>query len=237
MIWATRSSLLTVLKRLPNPATSPNRSSCSCTTHFPRAGVIVNTAPSSSGADILEISNRVCELVAFGLAESSDDEHAVGIGRQNRGIRDRQQRGRIHDDIVEAPHAIRSGPSVAANDPSSSLGFGGTAPEVRTVNPGKRVFCSTSSRDARPLSTVLNPTDPTKSRYLSNLGRRISPSTSTTLCSASANASAMFIAVVDLPSPGIELVTTITRGGLSTSRNCKLVRKFAKCFSNCRADR
>ena len=33
---------------------------------------------------------------------------------------------------------------MAANDPSSSLGFGGTAPEVRTVNPGKRVFCSTS---------------------------------------------------------------------------------------------
>ncbi len=57
-------------------------------------------------------------------------------------------------------------------------------------------------------------------------GRRISPSTSTTLCSASANANAMFIAVVDLPSFGIELVTTITRGGLSTARNCKLVRSL-----------
>ena len=97
---------------------------------------------------------------------------------------------------------------------------------MRTVSPGKCVFCSTSERDAPPLSTVLNPTGPTKLRYLPNMGRRISPSTSTTLCSASAKASAMLIAVVDLPSFGIELVTTITRGGLSTARNCKLVRSL-----------
>ena len=36
----------------------------------------------------------------------------------------------------------------------------------------------------------------------------------------------MLIAVVVLPSFGIELVTTITRGGLSTARNCKFVRSL-----------
>ena len=37
----------------------------------------------------------------------------------------------------------------------------------------------------------------------------------------------MLIAV-DLPSCGDELVTTITRGGLSTARNCRFVRSFLK---------
>ena len=80
--------------------------------------------------------------------------------------------------------------------------------------------------EAPPLRTELNPTVPTTSRYFANMGRRMSPSTSTTLCSASANANAMLIAVVDLPSLGSELPTTITRGGLSTARNCRFVRSF-----------
>jgi hypothetical protein len=56
-----------------------------------------------SGSDICDVFNGVCELLAFGLRELSDDEHAVGVGRQNRGVGDCQQRGRIHDHIVEAP--------------------------------------------------------------------------------------------------------------------------------------
>ena len=117
---------------------------------------------------------------------------------------------------------------MAVWDPSSSLGFGGTAPDVRTVSPGNRVFCRASDRDAPPLSTVLNPTVPTRSRYLCSVGRRRSPSISTTLCSASARASAMLIAVVDLPSLGTELVSTMIRGGSSTARNCRFVRSFRK---------
>jgi hypothetical protein len=56
-----------------------------------------------SCSDIFEIPDSVCELIAFGFAESSDHKHAVGFGGQNRGVGGRQQRGRIDDHIVEGP--------------------------------------------------------------------------------------------------------------------------------------
>ena len=77
---------------------------CSCTTNSARGRHREYRAEEWS-ADIFESSNRVCELVTFGLSESCHDEHAVGIGRQDRCVRDCEQRGRIHDDIVEIrPH-------------------------------------------------------------------------------------------------------------------------------------
>ena len=61
--------------------------------------------PMPAPADIFEMSNRMCQLLTFGLPESRHDKRAIGIGRQNRGVGDRKQRCRIHDDIVEIrPH-------------------------------------------------------------------------------------------------------------------------------------
>ena len=56
---------------------------------------------------------------------------------------------------------------------------------------------------------------------------------STTRRSDIDSAAARFIATVDLPSPGSGLVTTITRGGLSMSMNCRLVRSLRNDSAEC----
>ncbi len=111
-----------------------------------------------------------------------------------------------------------------ASEPSSSDGLGGRGPEASTSTPGNLVGCRTSSTSACPDSTVDSPTDPIRPRYFETRGRRRSPSTRTTRCPASASTRARLTAVVVLPSPGTAEVTTRTRGGESTSRNCRLVR-------------
>ena len=103
---------------------------------------------------------------------------------------------------------------------------------MRTVSCGNFVSCSTSSSDAPPLSTLLNPTDPTRSRYVANRGRRKSPSTRTALRPASASANARLIAVVVLPSLGCAFTTTISRGGSSTARNSRFVRSIQKSLGS-----
>ena len=47
------------------------------------------------------------------------------------------------------------------------------------------------------------------------------------------SAAARFAATVDLPSPGSGLVTTMTRGGLSMSMNCRLVRSLRNASPEC----
>ena len=82
------------------------------------------------------------------------------------------------------------------------------------------------------LSTVLNPTDPTRSRYLSSMGRRMSPSTSTTLCSASASANAMLIAVVDLALVRHRTGDDDHARRIVDREELQVGPKFAECFSN-----
>ena len=59
-------------------------------------------------------------------------------------------------------------------------------------------------------------------------GRRRSASTRQVETPASASESARFAAVLVLPSPGTELVTTMIRGGSSTCENCRLARSLRK---------
>src|ERR1700722_6032261 len=59
-----------------------------------------------SSPNMREVVNCVCELLAFGPSEFGDDEHAIGFGCQNRGVGDGQQRGRIHDYVIEAPTQV-----------------------------------------------------------------------------------------------------------------------------------
>ena len=56
---------------------------------------------------------------------------------------------------------------------------------------------------------------------------------STTRRSDIDSAAARLTAMVDLPSPGSRLVTTMTRGGLSMSMNCRLVRSLRNASAEC----
>ena len=112
------------------------------------------------------------------------------------------------------------------SEPSTSLGFGGTLPAAST----SRLFdfgvrCSTSASAARPASTSLRPAPPGSPIVFATIERRRSPSTRTTVVPAAASVRARLHAIVDLPSPGSGLVTTIVFGGWSTSMNWRLVRR------------
>ena len=69
--------------------TSPlcRRNSYRCKTHFPGWSHGEYSADYRC-PDVFEVYYGVRELVAFGFAEPSNDENAVGIGGQNRGIGD-----------------------------------------------------------------------------------------------------------------------------------------------------
>lgn len=112
-----------------------------------------------------------------------------------------------------------------ACDPSSSLGFGGMRPEPSTERFGKAPQgWSTSVSSAVPVSTSVTPTPGTRLKTSTSVGRRRSPSTTTTFSPAAAMVTARLAVTVDLPSACIELVTTMIRGGWSTSRKLRLVR-------------
>lgn len=97
---------------------------------------------------------------------------------------------------------------------------------------------TTSCRFARPMSTVVKPTEPSMFRYLATVERRRSASISgATLSPPSAIVLAKLIDVVDLPSPAIDDVTTkeLFWVPLATSRKRRLVRslRYASARSEC----
>jgi len=110
--------------------------------------------------------------------------------------------------------------------PSSSAGFGGSGPAAKTSSPLTPHGCRTSLNCASPIRTVVRPTPPSTFRYLATFGRRRSASISSTRSPPAASVEAVLIAVVVLPSPGIEDVTTIERLPWSSPRNCRLVRRL-----------
>ena len=63
-----------------------------------------------------------------------DDQRAVGLGGEQRGVGDRQQRRRVDDDHVELTAQVVQQLSIAS-DWSSSDGFGGSGPQVSTFSP------------------------------------------------------------------------------------------------------
>ena len=111
-------------------------------------------------------------------------------------------------------------------EPRSSDGFGGTGPDGSTVRVCRRHGTSTSSRPFWPASTFVRPAALSRPRYSHTRGLRRSASTSTTFDPVRARVSAMLQADVDLPSFGIEEVTTMVRGGLSTSAKRRFVRSM-----------
>ena len=72
----------------------------------------------------------------------------------------------------------------------------------------------------------MSPAPSTIARESATVGRRRSPSISVTGCPPIAMAAARFAAIVDLPSDCFGLVTTMMRGGLSTSMKARLVRSL-----------
>ena len=121
--------------------------------------------------------------------------------------------------MISIPLAVRSSitPRMAC-DPRISLGLGGRAPEVSTLRPSM-VGCDwrASASSRRPASTSVRPTVSSTPAADATVGRRRSASTRVTDCPEPAMAAARLAATVDLPSPCLGLVTTIARGGLSTS--------------------
>ncbi|SEG34962.1 hypothetical protein SAMN04488592_3474, partial [Microbacterium azadirachtae] len=126
--------------------------------------------------------------------------------------------------ITIASRAIDFNNSRIRADPNTSLGFGGTFPAVTTNNCPLPNRCATSAIVARPASTSEIPAPFGKPNTVSTIGRRRSPSINTTGCPLDANVTARFDEIVDFPSPGNGLVTTMIRGGLSTSMYCRFVR-------------
>ena len=107
--------------------------------------------------------------------------------------------------------------SCMRREPSSSEGFGGICPAGSRVSSGTVVGSATSSRLTEAASSWDRPTSPSTENCWAIIGRRRSASTSSVGWPARAMTRARFAATVDLPSPGAEEVTTIERGGLSTS--------------------
>ncbi len=86
---------------------------------------------------------------------------------------------------------------------------------------------------------LVSPTARSRPSRSATLGRRRSPSITSTLLPADASAIARLHRVVVLPPPGRELVTTMTLCGLSTSMNWRFVRSCRNasvrgdCGSSC----
>ena len=105
-----------------------------------------------------------------------------------------------------------------AFEPRSSLGLGGIAPDASTRRPGTSGWSwMTSSGVTRPTSTSVRPAPSTMANESATVGRRRSPSIRVTVWPPMAIAAARLAATVDLPSDCLGLVTTMTRGGWSTS--------------------
>ena len=105
-----------------------------------------------------------------------------------------------------------------ALEPRISLGLGGRVPEVSTRRSSiVACSCTASASSRRPVSTSVRPTVSSRSSMVAIRGRRRSASTRVTVWPERAIAAARLAATVDLPSPCLGLVTTIARGGLSTS--------------------
>ncbi len=118
----------------------------------------------------------------------------------------------------------RESSSTMALDWRSSAGLGGSRPAASTCSPDSAWVWMTSSRVLCPTRAVVSPTEPSRLSMVCTCGRRRSPSMRSTRCPALTIASAALTAVVDLPSPGTELVTTNALLVLSTSTKLRLVR-------------
>ena len=110
------------------------------------------------------------------------------------------------------------------SEPSSSLGFGGIAPDVSTCRLVSRQRWITSVTPAWPSSTVVRPAPPSMPSVRATDGLRRSPSISRTLPPVVAIAMARLTVVVVLPSPGIAEVTMKECRPVVTSTNIRLVR-------------
>ena len=88
------------------------------------------------------------------------------------------------------------------------------------------VSTSASSSGTAPESTWVRPTPLSMSKREATIGRRRSPSMSTTLPPRRASARASSADTVDLPSLGCGLVTTTECGEVSGSANIRLVRRW-----------
>ncbi len=113
---------------------------------------MLSTTPSGRPSDRLQPLHGGAELLAGGLPVAYDDQRAVGLGGQQRGVGHRQQRRGVDDHDVEGLCAPVPISSDIACDCSSSAGFGGMAPLGSTVRfvhacPGERVV---RGRSARP---------------------------------------------------------------------------------------
>ncbi len=110
-----------------------------------------------------------------------------------------------------------------AAESMSWLGLGGSCPAGMTWRPAGPQTWTTSSMVASPTSTVDRPAAPSMPTIRATDGRRRSASTSRTRWRFSAIAMASARAVVDLPSPGTEEVTTTTRERVDAVTNCRFV--------------
>ena len=119
-----------------------------------------------------------------------------------------------------------------ACDWSSSDGLGGIGPHVSTWRPDSAYSCRASASLTLPMSTLVVPTALSRPRRPAIRGRRRSASTRTTRWPAIAVVRARLIAVVDLPSPGRALVSTMTFCSASTSTYCMLVRSTRKASAH-----
>ena len=115
------------------------------------------------------------------------------------------------------------------SEPTTSLGLCGMRPAGSTSRPAVSVSTSASSSGTAPESTWVRPMPVSMSNSEATIGRRRSPSMSTTLPPRRASARASSADTVDLPSAGWGLVTTTERGEVSGSANIRLVRR-------CRSD-
>ena len=111
-----------------------------------------------------------------------------------------------------------------AFEPSISEGFGGNLPDVRIWRFSLYSFTA-SFIFSLPINTSDNPTKLDILNFLWSEGFLKSQSIKITLFSDWAKDNAILPAVVDLPSPGSELVTTIVFISLSKDEYCILVLK------------
>ena len=64
-------------------------------------GTMFITVPRNAGADGVQRTDRRRDLMARGLAGAHDDDDAVGVCGEDRGIGDGEQRRRVDDDVAE----------------------------------------------------------------------------------------------------------------------------------------